>query len=192
MKHTRSGIGLLAGALLAGSVAFAADAGGISADQRARTVTPTADNTVSGNQAQQAMEAPVLVIVPAFYATDVNLASGCWVRLYDKTNYRGTMFTLTGPISIRSLDPGAITGAEFGRNFDSVLVGPSATLTIWDNNDFKDRTASFTPGARVPDLGSRSSYFSEIHSLKLSCSKSSGSGSGSGPSGSSAPNGNGD
>lgn len=184
MKHSRSGIVLFTSALFAGSFALAADAssnaGGISTDQRTREVTPNASNTVSGNQAQQAMQQPVVIIVPTFFANDVNLANGCWARLYDGNNYRGKVLALTGPIDIPNMEPGAITGAELFRNFDSVLVGPKATLTVWDNNDYEDKMASFKPGARVPDLGSRTSYFSEIHSLKLSCSNQAGGGAGSG------------
>jgi hypothetical protein len=70
------------------------------------------------------------------------------------------VLTLAGPIDI----PSARVGANFawGPKYDSVIVGPKATLTVYDNQDYQDKTTTFKPGQRVPDLNEKLGFFENI------------------------------
>lgn len=123
---------------------------------------------------------PVLLIVPMMTATDQAMANGCWARLYDSTGYKGNMLTLSGPVDIPSMESGRIAGFEWDRNFDSVHVGPGASLMVWQGNDYTEKSTTFRANQRVQDLDERMGFFEDIKSVKLSCISSSRGGSGSG------------
>jgi Beta/Gamma crystallin len=105
------------------------------------------------------------------FAADDKLANGCWARLYDKENFSGNILVLVGPVDIPTARPSSATGLELGRNYDSVAVGQNATLTVWDNENYRDKTAVFKSGQRVANLDNKMGYFEEIKSLKITCSK---------------------
>ena len=81
------------------------------------------------------------------------------------------MSVLVGPIDIPTTRPATVTGLELGRNYDSVAVGPAATLTVWDNENYRDKTATFKSGQKVADLNKKGGYFEEFKSLKVTCAK---------------------
>ncbi|MCC2636839.1 MAG: hypothetical protein K0Q68_558 [Moraxellaceae bacterium] len=136
------------------------------------------------NQGQgQDGKAPVVLIVPMLTAMDQGMASGCWARLYDSTDLKGNMFTISGPVDIPSLESGRIAGFEWDRNFDSVQVGPNATLMVWQGSDYTEDSTTFRANQRVRDLDARMGFFEDIKSVKVSCANPSRSG-GSGSSGS--------
>lgn len=112
--------------------------------------------------------APMIVLVPHVFAHDPMLADGCWARLYDGTNYQGEMLSLVGPVNVAG--PGVGTSFALGRKYDSVMVGPKATLAVFDNKDYMQKTASFSSGQSVADLDEKMGFFENIRSLKLSCS----------------------
>lgn len=114
---------------------------------------------------------PVLVLVPMVFAIDDKLANGCWARLYDRQNFAGNVSVLVGPIDIPTVRPATVTGLELGRNYDSIVVGPNATLTVWDNENYRQKTATFKAGQRVEDLDTKMGFFEDIKSLKVTCTK---------------------
>jgi hypothetical protein len=132
--------------------------------------TGPSSNTSTGKNSASAGAQPVVILVPFAVATNVELEKGCWARLYDSTNYQGNMLTLAGPISIPRARPASVTGFELGRNYDSVAMGPKATMTVWDHENFSDKSATFKPGQKVPELDDRMGYFDEIKSVRLTCS----------------------
>lgn len=111
---------------------------------------------------------PVIMLVPPAFALNDSVADGCWARLYDDANFRGQMLTLSGPIAV----PSARVGPAFlwGLKYDSLIVGPKATLTVYDNEYFKEQTGSFKSGQRVPDLDRKLGLFENIRSFVLQCS----------------------
>jgi hypothetical protein len=116
-------------------------------------------------------ESPIVIVAPAWYANDPNLANGCWARLYDKTDFRGTVFPIVGPVSIPNNKAGFVTGFEMGRNYDSVMLGSRATLTVWDGADYRNRSTTFQAGQAIPDLDKRMGATEEIRSMKVTCSQ---------------------
>lgn len=117
------------------------------------------------------LRAPFILLAPPVIAATVGteLAGDCWARLYDAENYLGDVLLLAGPIDV----PDARIGEtfEWGRKYHSVVVGPKATLTVYDNELYVDRAVTFTSDQRVPNLDEKLGYFENIQSLKLSCTK---------------------
>jgi hypothetical protein len=61
-------------------------------------------------------------------------------------------------------------GTDWSGSFDSVAVGPKATLTVYDNENYQQRVARFKPGERVADLDKKMGFFEQVRSLKIACS----------------------
>jgi len=60
-------------------------------------------------------------------------------------------------------------GSDWEGDIDSVEVGPNATLTMYDDENYADDARELTPNTRVADL--HQALFDEgIESLKLTCS----------------------
>lgn len=148
-------------------------AGSPSATGSAARTSSSADNMKSADdmKAGSATMPPVVLLVPVEYATDEKLADGCWVRLYDSKNYGGGVFTLVGDVDVPNMRPGTVTGLEWGPNYDSVEVGPKATFTAWDDENYRDRTAMIGAGQRVADLSQRLRFGEDMESLKVDCQK---------------------
>ena len=87
--------------------------------------------------------APAIVLVPVVVAQTPNFGDGCWVRLYDGHNYEGSQLT---------------------------LVGPQDTVTVYDNENYGQKVATFAPNQRIADLDERRDFFEDIRSLKIACS----------------------
>lgn len=140
-------------------------------DSRAQGASPqssTNQATTAGNQGGQQAGAPVavLVLLPAKEATDPNMAKGCWVRFHSDENFRGQSLTLVGPVDMPNMDaPGAVW-----QNWESAVVGPRATVTTYDNENFSDRTSTLNAGQRLADLGdNKLGWFEEVKSARVAC-----------------------
>lgn len=120
-------------------------------------------------QSKSQTAAPVVLLVPVLTANDDAMANGCWARLYDKAGFSGSMLTLSGTVEIPAMRSGHIAGFEWDRNFDSVIVGPKATLKAWKDDDYKGDTTTIGANQRVRDLDGKMGYFEDINSLKLNC-----------------------
>ncbi|MDQ1815651.1 beta/gamma crystallin domain-containing protein [Massilia sp. CCM 9210] len=114
--------------------------------------------------------ATVFMLVPVDVAPRENaMKSGCWARVYSGTDYSGDTLTLTGPVSIA--DMSGPFGLNWDDRVDSVELGPKATMTVFDNEQFRDQVAQFKPGQKVPDISRKLGFFDEFASVRLSCSK---------------------
>lgn len=111
---------------------------------------------------------PNILLAPPIIADDAKLAGGCWAKLYTAENYQGEVLSLVGPIDVPDARVGAL---DWGRKYDSVIIGPIATLMVYNDQLYMNRTAAFTPGQRVPDLDEELGFFENIESLKVSCTK---------------------
>ena len=68
---------------------------------------------------------------PSVYARN----DGCWVDLYDDTQFKGKHIRLKGPIKLTNLLK--VQGANWDKKIESLVVGPKATLTVFENKNFK-------------------------------------------------------
>lgn len=112
----------------------------------------------------------VLMLVPVDVAAkDSTTKSGCWVRIYDGENYMGDSLTLAGPVSLADMS------GPFGLNWDdrvnSVQVGPKASMTVYDNEGYRDQVAWFKSGQNVPDISRKLGFFDEFASVRVTCTK---------------------
>jgi hypothetical protein len=161
MRHRRSVILLALGwALFAGAHA-AQPAGSQNASASGGIVNPNLATPVIP---------PLIIIAPTEVRTDPTLAKGCWVRLFPEPNFQGVDdLTIAGPISLPSLH--TPVGIDWKHKTESLLVGPKATVTVYENQDYRDKTATLQPGTREAQLRKNLKFTMSIDSLKISCSK---------------------
>lgn len=122
----------------------------------------------SGTAGTGASTPYVFVLLPVELAPKENSTkSGCWAKIYDRENFSGDSLTLAGPVSLADMS------GPFGLNWDdkvnSIELGPKASVTVFDNEAFRDQVAQFKPGQRVPDLSRRLGFFDEFASIRMSC-----------------------
>ena len=160
MKRTFTG-SLLALALTTASVAVAQ-----------QNTSPTSPN--KGPQDKSApnekasakkSETPVVLTVTTVAFAE---STGCWVKIYDGHNYSGRTLTLMGAQSLPHLEFGA--GFDWEGDIDSIVVGPKAKLTLYEDELYVDRKGELKPNEKVADL--HKSIASEgVESLMLSCTE---------------------
>jgi hypothetical protein len=122
----------------------------------------------ASGQGQTASPPPVYLLMPVDVAVaDSTVRQGCWARIYDRENYMGDSLTLTGPIALADMS------GPFGLNWDdrvnSIEVGPRATVTVYDNEGFRDQVARFQPDQRIADISRRMGFFDEFASITIAC-----------------------
>ncbi len=110
--------------------------------------------------------APIVMLVPIEISNKA-LEGGCWAQFYDERNFKGDIMTLVGPAEIGSADKGS--GRQFKRNIDSLVLGPKATLKVFEHQMFRDKSVDFAPNSKEPGLVKRLGFGGRIESLKLSC-----------------------
>lgn len=130
---------------------------------------PGAANQGQNASAAQAADTIVMLVPIAIATKDNSMKSGCWARIYSARNYSGDTLTLTGPLSIA--DMSGPFGLNWDDKVDSVEIGPKATLTVFDNEQFRDQVAQFKPGQKVPDISKPLGFFDEFASVRLNCAK---------------------
>lgn len=109
----------------------------------------------------------VILLVPVD-VTNTVLQSGCWAQLYEERNFKGDASTVVGPIEIQALDKG--TARRLHRAIDSLVVGPKATLTVYEHKAFKDKSMDFAPNTREPAVARKLGITGRIESMRLACS----------------------
>ena len=119
----------------------------------------------SSDSASEASRRPSVVIVPAGAASE--LAGRCWARLYRSKKFAGEPLTLVGPLEVDYVRPE--WGFAWDPIYESLSVGPEATLTVYDDAKFRDRSAAFKAGQSIPDLDEVMGVFRTIRSMKLTC-----------------------
>jgi hypothetical protein len=109
---------------------------------------------------------PSVILVPHGQAADAGLGNGCWVQFYNDKAYGGRSLTLVGPVKMPKMNiPGGLW-----VTWSSAVVGPNATVTTYDYEQFKNRTAVLRPRQRIPNLRDRKlGNFENIHSLEITC-----------------------
>jgi hypothetical protein len=114
--------------------------------------------------------APLFVLIPVELAgKDATMKSGCWAKVYDGENFTGDNLTVVGPVSLSDMS------GPFGLNWDdkvnSIETGPKATVTVFDNEGFRDQVAQFKPSQKVADVSKKLGFFDEFASIRVACPK---------------------
>ena len=110
--------------------------------------------------------APLVLLVPVEISNKA-LEGGCWAQFYDERNFKGDMLTVVGPASIGSLDKGS--GRQFKKSIDSLVLGPKATLKIYEHQLFKDKSVEFAANSKEAGLIKKLGFSGRIQSLQLQC-----------------------
>ena len=118
-------------------------------------------------QGQQQQGTAAIVLVPFVVAQAPDFSNGCWARLYDGDNFRGDQLTVVGPADMPNMR--TAFGTDWSGSFDSIQVGPKATLTAYDNENYAQKVATYKAGQRIADLDEKRGMFEDIRSLKIAC-----------------------
>ncbi len=117
----------------------------------------------------------------------------CWAQFFDKPHYQGNSFRLDGPKKLTRLTN--INGGNWDKKIESIIVGPEATVTVFENMNFKltlkemakhpvlmkslgvseqdileDSELIFQPGTKVHSFG-EFQFYHKIRSIKLECTR---------------------
>jgi hypothetical protein len=132
------------------------------------TPAPAAQAGNAGTETVATIQVPLIMLVPLEFRADPNLAKGCWVRLYNDKNFKGSdELTIVGPIDLGTLK--MPSGVNWKRRAESLIAGPNATVTVYENELFKDKTVTYSPGQKVDNLRKSLGIFHAIDSLKVAC-----------------------
>jgi beta/gamma crystallin len=71
----------------------------------------------------------------------------CWADFFDKGQYKGEHFRLQGPSKLKNLLD--INGGNWDLRIHSLIVGPKANVTVFENKNFK---LTLTEMAKYPVL----------------------------------------
>ena len=106
------------------------------------------------------------MLVPVEVSNEA-LKAGCWAQFYDERNFKGDMLTVVGPASIGRQDKGS--GRQFKKSIDSLVLGPKATLKVFEHQMFKDRSVEFPANSKEAGLIKKLGFGGRIESLQLQC-----------------------
>jgi hypothetical protein len=153
------------------AAAFAASGAAIAADDKQKDKSAASGASQSKQKSSSAgaasPNAPIIVLVPVAVATTSSFGDGCWVRLHDSTDFKGNQLSLVGPVDMPNMR--TAFGTDWSGQFDSVQVGPKATVTVYDNENYMQKAATFKAGQKVKDLDEKMGTFEQIRSVKVAC-----------------------
>ena len=134
----------------------------------------------------------LILIVLFGYVSSVHAKSdGCWADFYEKPQFKGKHFKLKGPAQKKNLVK--VEGENWDKRIESVLIGPKATVTVFENKNFKltltemanypvlmkslgitkqdileESEIILHPNSRVHSFGEYN-FYHKIRSLKVEC-----------------------
>lgn len=148
----------------------AADGGAESSGASGAAQGGQAASGQGGGKQDGTAKAPIYLLVPVeTAANDSAMKNGCWARLYSRDNYSGDMLTLVGPTSLPDMDSSGFFGLNWDDRVESLELGPKATMTVYDNENYRDQIAQFKAGQRTANVSRRVGLFDEFASLRLDC-----------------------
>ena len=112
--------------------------------------------------------APLVMLDPTELRSKPTMARGCWVWMFPQTNYSGKdSIAVAGPVEIQSLH--TPVGLDWHSKAESLIVGPKASLTVYEVQGFRGQERTFPPGFEVQQLRKDLGFIQSIDALKLSC-----------------------
>ena len=79
----------------------------------------------------------ILILMLLFgFGSNVHAKSdGCWADFFEDSQFKGEHFKLNGPIKKKDLVK--VNGENWDKRIESILIGPKATVTVFENKNFK-------------------------------------------------------
>ena len=136
------------------------------------TEADQANRTQASNSGAGTRTDVVWYILPVtLKAQSDQMSKGCWVQLYSGDGFEGRYVSVVGTAYIHEMGSPYGTGMN---NWESAVVGPNATVTTYDGENFQSRNAVLRAGQRYADLDdSKLGLFDDIESMKVDCTQSS-------------------
>lgn len=160
---------LICAAIAAGfcaSTAFAGDG----SQQPGKSAASGASSSDSAKATSDGKISPLaVVLVPVLIAEKQDLGQ-CWAKLYTDENFSGDQLSLVGPVDMPNMR--TPFGRDWSGEFESIAIGPKATVTIYDNENYAQKAATFKPGQRVSKLDKKLGFFEQVRSVKIACAGS--------------------
>ncbi len=156
-------------ALAAFALAFLLDSAMAAQKSRHKPTTQEQPEKPSDQPGEKTItiEVPVLMMAPVKILEDAE-KQGCWARLYAQDGFRGDRFTLIGPVAMTNLR--GPFGQDWENKIESIETGPRAAVTLYANENFKDRSAQVAADKKVPDMSEKAGLFDHFKSLRIDCS----------------------
>ncbi len=93
---------------------------------------------------------------------------GCWVEVFEHTNFTRGQLRIDGPAEYRKLDDLRLSnGKSAGNEIDSLRTGPDTWLEIYKHEDFEGNLHFIGPNTEIPNLDEKYSIGDNIDSLAL-------------------------
>jgi hypothetical protein len=91
---------------------------------------------------------------------------GCWALLWREKDFGGDPYLVVGPVGIADLNDVMWNGnrGSLGDEIQSIAVGPSAWLEMFEDENFHDKRVEYNPKTVLQTLGD---FDDEADSLKL-------------------------
>ena len=103
-------------------------------------------NRASTGQRPEDNDAVLWMVIPVeLQSRSDQMSQGCWVQLFSRDNFEGRYLTVVGPANIAEVASPYGTGMN---NWDSAIVGPRATVTTYDGENYRSRSATLRAGHR--------------------------------------------
>jgi hypothetical protein len=120
-----------------------------------------------GQRSGQGTDVMWVLIPVELQSRSTQLSQGCWVQLYSGDNFEGRYMTIIGPADLPAVASPYGTGID---NWESAIVGSAATVTTYDDQNFRARSSTLRAGQRYPELDdSKLGLFEDIESLRVVC-----------------------
>lgn len=138
-----------------------------------KTRTAQADKSERRGESKEAGAVAVVpfvtVLVPLEMQSkaDTSLANGCWAKLYGQDDFKGDTLTLVGPVDMDDMK--GPFGVQWDDKVNSIKAGPQATVTIYDNANFKDKAATVRSGEQVREISNKMGLFEDVESIRVRC-----------------------
>jgi len=78
-----------------------------------------------------------LILILAFSGGSVAFAKSndCWADFFENAQFKGAHFRMKGPAKLKTLHK--VQGENWDKRIESILIGPKATVTVFENKNFK-------------------------------------------------------
>jgi Beta/Gamma crystallin len=112
---------------------------------------------------------PMIILAPLEIRTEPTLQQGCWAQLFPRPDYKGDdHLTISGPLDLPSLHTPR-GGVDWKEKTESIIVGPRATVMVYENGNYSHQTATLKPGTHEPRLRGNLKFTQSIDSLRIRC-----------------------
>jgi len=94
----------------------------------------------------------------------------CWIEIFEDDNYDvdDPHVKIQGPKEFATMKN--LEGKDWANDIESVIVGSNASVSAYEDKEFKGTEITFAPNQRVPNLG-KLDMANDIESMKITCGR---------------------